>query len=80
MVPITDIDILNDAYNAAPESLGVALHNSIARGRRSAVIGGMRELGRTTPRASGCRFDIETLVLTAFSRGRTEATRDALGG
>lgn len=79
-----DLDILNDAYNAAPESLGAALHTSelLAGGRRVvAVIGGMRELGQYSRRAhqeaaSDIRdAGVDRVILVGKE---TEATRDAL--
>jgi len=51
--PVHDIHILNDAYNANPNSMRAALETvatlSIGR-RRLAVLGDMRELGRSSER------------------------------
>ncbi|MBV9462783.1 MAG: UDP-N-acetylmuramoyl-tripeptide--D-alanyl-D-alanine ligase [Verrucomicrobiae bacterium] len=49
-----DIRILNDAYNANPESMRAALEafqRITARGRKIAVLGEMRELGRHSQQA-----------------------------
>ncbi len=81
---LPDIDILNDAYNAAPESLGAALRTTqlLAGSRRIlAVIGGMRELGQYSRRAhQDAASDIRDAgVDSVFLVGsETEATRDAL--
>jgi len=46
------ITLLDDTYNANPDSLGVALETlEGARGRRVAVIGDMAELGKASPEA-----------------------------
>ncbi|MBR5797370.1 MAG: UDP-N-acetylmuramoyl-tripeptide--D-alanyl-D-alanine ligase [Clostridia bacterium] len=55
LVPIGDITVLADCYNAAPESMCEALHVLVsyakARGGRAvAVLGDMRELGEATRR------------------------------
>jgi UDP-N-acetylmuramoyl-tripeptide--D-alanyl-D-alanine ligase len=55
LVPVGDITILADCYNAAPESMCEALHVLVsyakARGGRAvAVLGDMRELGESTRR------------------------------
>lgn len=51
LVPIGDITVLEDCYNAAPESVSEALHVLVSYakargGRATAVLGDMRELGK----------------------------------
>lgn len=81
---LPDLDVLNDAYNAAPESLGAALRTTelLAGGRRIvAVIGGMRELGQYSRRAhQDAASEIRDAgVDRVFLVGsETEVTRDAL--
>ncbi len=73
LIPMGDITLLADCYNAAPESMSVALHvlNSYAKargGRAIAVLGDMRELGDQTHRlhemvgAEVASLDLSTLV------------------
>lgn len=67
------ITLLNDAYNANPNSMRAALEtltNLRARGRRMAVLGDMNELGKASERyhreigelASKCRLDLLVCV------------------
>jgi UDP-N-acetylmuramyl pentapeptide synthase len=63
------LTIINDAYNANPNSMKAALETVgglPASGRRVAILGDMRELGAATERyhrelgtfAAGCKFDL----------------------
>lgn len=54
LVKIGQVRVLNDAYNASPESMAAAiriLRNLGGKGRRIAVLGDMLELGRHGPSA-----------------------------
>ncbi|MDB5355643.1 MAG: UDP-N-acetylmuramoyl-tripeptide--D-alanyl-D-alanine ligase [Phycisphaerales bacterium] len=68
--PVGDVTVLNDAYNANPNSMAAAIETAAAleaHGRRIGVLGDMRELGRSSDRyhreigqfaAANGRFDL----------------------
>jgi UDP-N-acetylmuramoyl-tripeptide--D-alanyl-D-alanine ligase len=74
--PVGDVTVLNDAYNANPNSMGAAIETAAALesyGRRIGVLGDMRELGRSSDRyhreigqfaAAHGRFDLLVCVGT----------------
>ena len=70
---VNGVTLLNDAYNANPGSMKAALETVCAlpaRGRRVAVVGDMRELGKETERyhreagemVSACKLDVLVCV------------------
>ena len=69
LVNVEGVSVLNDAYNANPNSMRAALDTVTAlpaRGRRIAVLGDMRELGQSSERyhrelgdfAAKCKLDL----------------------
>jgi UDP-N-acetylmuramoyl-tripeptide--D-alanyl-D-alanine ligase len=73
LVVVGGVSILNDAYNANPNSMRAALETTVAlptKGRRVAVLGDMRELGQAGERyhreigefAAGCKLDLLACV------------------
>ncbi|MDA8345974.1 MAG: UDP-N-acetylmuramoyl-tripeptide--D-alanyl-D-alanine ligase [Thermaerobacter sp.] len=82
------LTVIDDTYNASPQSLGVALallRDLPASGRRIAVLGDMRELGdaevemhRAMGRDAAHSADL-VLAIGDFSQTVAQATRDAGG-
>jgi UDP-N-acetylmuramoyl-tripeptide--D-alanyl-D-alanine ligase len=88
------VTLLNDAYNANPNSMRAALETVaglVARGRRIAVLGDMRELGKSSERyhreigqfAAECKLDLLVCVgtqakLIADSAARAGMPADAI--
>jgi UDP-N-acetylmuramoyl-tripeptide--D-alanyl-D-alanine ligase len=73
LVNVGGVSILNDAYNANPNSMRAALETAVAlsaAGRRVAVLGDMRELGQSAERyhreigefAAKCKLDLLACV------------------